>query len=114
MVIQNHVLTRKKKQEAKIFMKKISLKDLNFKDFEKLSKDQLKNVLGGFDGSGSGEDGSYDGPPTGTCIATCGTEGGSSWEVTCHTYPNAGGCSAADNVGCAGFDSEGVQYFNAC
>ncbi|TJZ50049.1 hypothetical protein FAZ15_21760 [Sphingobacterium olei] len=32
-------------------MKKISLKNLNLKEVEQLSREQLKNVLGGFTGS---------------------------------------------------------------
>ena len=39
-------------------MKKISLKNLNLQEVKQLSREQLKNVLGGFSGSGSGSGGS--------------------------------------------------------
>lgn len=47
-------------------MKKISLKNLNLKEVEQLSRNQLKNVLGGFNGSGGGSGGDYY-----ECEATC-------------------------------------------
>lgn len=38
-------------------MKKISLKNLNLKEVEQLSREQLKNVLGGFTGGTGTDDG---------------------------------------------------------
>lgn len=55
-------------------MKKISLKNLNLKEVNQLSREQLKNVLGGFTG-GTGTDGGTTVSESGACIAAinCGT-----------------------------------------
>lgn len=58
-------------------MKKISLKNLNLQEVEQLSREQLKNVLGGF--SGSGDDDSGSGGPNTSCTCSdgrfCGISG---------------------------------------
>jgi len=64
---------------------KISLKNLNLKEVERLSKEQLKDVLGGEMG-------------TGTCAVPCRTEGGSCVTTdcipgTCGWYMGFFGCS---------------------
>jgi len=46
-------------------MQKISLKNLNFKEEERLSREQLKDVLGGLIGSGGG--GACGSDCTGSC-----------------------------------------------
>jgi len=49
-------------------MKKISLKNLNLKEVEQLSREQLKSVLGGFTGGTGGTD---DGTETQTRAQVC-------------------------------------------
>ncbi|MNT58670.1 hypothetical protein D3C86_1860430 [compost metagenome] len=68
-------------------MKKISLKNLNLKDVEQLSREQLKNVLGGF--TGSGGSGGSEGSEVGSEVL----------EVTCATS-------------CRGWDSQRFLYVN--
>lgn len=63
-------------------MKKISLKNLNLSGVDQLSKEQLKGVLGGFNGSGSGDDG-CDTHNTSSCGGSCTTLVGS--PGTCDT-----------------------------
>ena len=78
-------------------MKKINLKSLGLGLNDLLSREQMKNVMGG---SGGGQL---------TCIAQCG-----GYTVTCHgTFAN-GGCSAADGYGCGGHDSQGDPYQIRC
>lgn len=69
-------------------MNKISLKNLNLKEVEQLSREQLKNVLGGFTG-GTGGTGT-DGGTTGGCgIADCSCDNG-----------NPGTVIACDEISC--------------
>lgn len=51
-------------------MKKISLKNLNLDEVEQLSREQLKNVLGGFTGSGGSGTGPGSGG-SGNCADPC-------------------------------------------
>lgn len=70
-------------------MKKISLKNLNLKTTEQLSRDQLKNVLGGYTG---GTDIS-EGPTTGGCPnVTCSTDEGIGEEDYCANDNKKGKC----------------------
>lgn len=76
-------------------MKKISLKNLNLKEVEQLSREQLRNVLGGFtDGSGGeSEEGTSEGNgcPTGQAPCTCVDESGERYYMGCKTL---GACVA--------------------
>lgn len=58
-----------------IDMKKISLKNLNLSGVEQLSNDQLKGVLGGFNGSGSGSCDTHGSSCGGSCTTSVGTAG---------------------------------------
>lgn len=71
-------------------MKKISLKSLNVKDVEQLSREQLKHVIGGWTGSGGSDD---DGGSAARCF--CGTI-----EV-CHDDP---GCNVGKVDGVLKYD----------
>jgi hypothetical protein len=88
-------------------MKKLKLKALELGAKEVLSRDQLKNVLGG---SGSGGSGGSGGNNLPSCTASC--SGGTS--VTCYGHPGGSGCSATDNLGCVGHDNFNTQYFIKC
>ena len=71
------------------------------KNFEKLSRAEMKNVLGGatpvpFSGS------------IASCTASCGSSGSS---VECD---NVTSCIATDNVGCEGADSKGNIVSQKC
>jgi hypothetical protein len=71
--------------DKKIKDMKVSLKNLNLKEVERLSREQLKDVLGGFTGSGGNGGGGSGGSigPT-SCPTNCfRTEGGNIAAGTC-------------------------------
>jgi len=57
-------------------MKKISLKNLNLKEVEQLSREQLKNVLGGYTGGTGGPETETETVPTKECGDYCGGDDG--------------------------------------
>lgn len=56
-------------------MKKISLKNLNFKEVEQLSRQQLKDVMGGVQGSGNSCNTHSTSSCGGSCTTSIGTPG---------------------------------------
>jgi len=76
-------------------MKKISLKSLNLKEVEKLSREQLKHVMGGTSGSGGGS--------------------GSRWVMCCPEGIGAGvSCSTCVEVKPGNTASCSIGYLVAC
>jgi len=84
-------------------MNKISLKNLNLKEVDQLSREQLKNVLGGFTGgTGTGTD---EGTTTGGCP-----------NVTCSSTAGVGEgdyCANDNKSGTCGYESHGIWGCNA-
>lgn len=74
-------------------MKKISLKNLNLKEVEQLSGEQLKNVLGGFIGGTGPTETETGGCPNVTCSTTVG-EGEGDY---CANDNKKGTCSSASH-----------------
>lgn len=72
-------------------MKKISLKNLNLKEVEQLSREQLKNVLGGYADTSTSSGGG--GCPTGQAKCTIGSDdlGCKTPYMCCHLsgYPDS-------------------------
>lgn len=95
-------------------MKKISLKDINLNGIEQLSRDELKKVLGGFDGGYGGYgDGGYGG--VASCSAECYCPTGYRVKGSNETMYEVsgsceGGCVARDGVGVECTDIEGYVY----
>lgn len=67
-------------------MKKISLKNLNLKEVQQLSREQLKDVLGGNFGSSTGSS-------SGNCTSSCHRSGDSCTTTDCQS----GTCYYADD-----------------
>lgn len=77
-------------------MKKISLKNLNLKEVEQLSREQLKGVLGGFTGT-TGGTGTDDGGTTEApgCLCSCDNHEGS-WRSESCEGGNSSYCRTKD------------------
>jgi len=75
-------------------MKKISLKNLNLKEVEQLSREQLKNVLGGYTGGtrGGGDDPTATETEEDSCVKACGTGGRGQGDACVTTDCEAGTC----------------------
>lgn len=106
-------------------MKKISLKNLNLNEVEQLSREQLKNVVGGFvDGSGEGNcgenayydsflstcvcnSGYYFSYPYNKCVEGSGSGGSDS-------YPKISACSGKQEFDSCSWMYQGTVYSGTC
>lgn len=75
-------------------------KHINMTGLEKLSRQELKKIVGGDISPG----------PSVSCTVKC---SGSS-DLICYSYENGSGVHCVDDDGCFGYDSDGQQYNLYC